>query len=72
MPIHRLLESHVFSPEEIAVIGMAFEAALDKLGLVGRDDPATEFVALKIIELAQQGVRDADELCERAVKALAW
>ena len=32
-------------PEDIAKMSVAFEAALDKLGLVDRSDPATHEVA---------------------------
>ena len=34
------------------------------------DDPATQIVALKIIELAQHGVRDAPTLSEMTLKEL--
>jgi hypothetical protein len=58
MPIYRLLRDHAFGPEEIKILGDAFEDALRTLRLVNRDDPATEIVAKKIIELAQRGERD--------------
>jgi len=51
MPIHRLLQNHVFDPDTIAVMVTAFEDALRELGLSDRADPATELVARKIIEL---------------------
>jgi len=34
------------------------------------DDPATRFVAEKVIELAQRGVRDPDTLRKMALKEL--
>jgi hypothetical protein len=49
MPIYRLLRGHAFGPEEIKILGDAFEDALRTLRLVNRDDPATEIVAKKII-----------------------
>ena len=58
MPIYRLLRDHAFEPEEIKILGDAFEEALRTLRLVNRDDPATQIVARKIIELAQRGERD--------------
>jgi hypothetical protein len=43
-------------------------AACDALHLKVGDDPATRFVAEKVIELAQRGVRDPDTLREMALK----
>jgi hypothetical protein len=71
MPIHRLLREHAFGPEEIRVLASAFERALRTLRLVDRTDPATEIVAKKIIELAQQGERDPERLCQRAVRSIS-
>ena len=71
MPIYRLLQNHAFGPDEINVLTTAFEEALRTLRLVDRSDPATEMVARKIIELAQQGERDPARLRERAVKSLS-
>ena len=55
MPIHRLLKNHSFGPDEIAILTSAFDDALRRLRLADQADPATEVVARKIIELAQQG-----------------
>jgi hypothetical protein len=71
MPIHRLLGVHAFGPDEIKVLSTAFDEALRALGLVDRSDPATEIVARRIIELAQQGERDPVLLCRRAVDSLS-
>jgi hypothetical protein len=71
MPLHRLLNNHVFGPDEINVLAAAFEGALKTLRLTDRSDPATEMVAKKIIDLAQQGVRDPERLRQMAVKALS-
>jgi hypothetical protein len=54
-----LERDHSFGPEDIAKMSAAFEAALGKLGLVDRSDPATHAVAKLIIEFAKQGQRDA-------------
>jgi hypothetical protein len=48
-----------------------FEAALGKLGLVDRSDPATHAVAKLIIEFAKQGQRDPERLCALALQRLA-
>jgi hypothetical protein len=58
VPIHRLLEREAFEPELIAIMGGVFEDVLQTLGLVDRQDPLTEMVAKKVIELAQTGERD--------------
>ena len=42
VPIRRLLENHVFGPEEITVLTTAFEDTLRALHLADRADPATE------------------------------
>jgi hypothetical protein len=71
MPIRRLLENHVFGPDEIRVLTAAFEDTLRTLRLVDRADPATEIIARKIIELAAQGERDPVRLRERAIQLLS-
>jgi len=71
VPIRRLLENHVFGPDEITVLTTAFEDTLRALGLADRADPATEIIAKKIIELAQQGERDPVRLRERAIQFLS-
>ena len=71
VPIRRLLENHVFGPDEITVLISAFEDTLRTLRLENRADPATEIIAKKIIELAQQGEHDPVRLRERAVQFLS-
>ncbi len=71
VPIRRLLENHVFGPDEITVLTTAFEDTLRTLRLADRADPATEIIAKKIIELAQQGERDPVRLRERAIQFLS-
>jgi hypothetical protein len=61
----------VFEPEAIAVMTTAFEETLHTLGLVDHTGLATEIVAKKIIELAQQGERDPIRLRDRAVQSLS-
>jgi hypothetical protein len=70
MPITRLLNGSAFSPADITILSTAFEDALRTLRLADRVDPATEIVAKKIIELAQQGERDPARLREGAIKSL--
>ena len=71
MPIQQLLKDQQhFGPEDIKVLSSAFEEALRELRLVDRTDPATQLVARRIIELAQQGERDPIRLRESAIKGI--
>jgi hypothetical protein len=68
VPIRPFLpESQSFDPEDIANMSAAFEAALGKLGLVDRSDPATTAVAKLIIEFAKAGHRDPESLAPLAM-----
>ena len=71
VPIHRLLQNHVFDPDTIAVMVTAFEDALHELRLTDRADPATELVARKVIELAERGERDPARLRDQVVRSLS-
>jgi|SRR6266576_4672208 len=71
LPIQMALqENNWFAPEDIAALTAAFEAALSKLALVERRDPMATSVAKLIIELAKNGERDADRLCDGALKII--
>jgi hypothetical protein len=61
MSVHQLFHKTAFSPEEIAVLVAAYERTLKKLALVDRD-PITRMIAKKIIELAERGVREPEQL----------
>jgi hypothetical protein len=61
VPIRPFLDrDDAFGPEDIAPMSNAFEAALAKLGLVDRSDPATMALAKLIIEFAKVGERDPE------------
>jgi len=68
--IYRLLQNSPLGPEEIAILTDAYERTLRALNLVDRNDPITQLIAGKIIELGQRGVRDAKKLTELAIKEL--
>jgi hypothetical protein len=70
MAIYRLLQNSPLGPEEISMLTDGYERTLKALNLVDRNDPITEMVAKKIIELGQRGVRDAQHLAELATKEL--
>lgn len=70
MAIYRILQNSPLSPEDIGRLVAAYEAALKALGLADRNDPLTELVARKIIEIGQTGVRDPVQISRLAVTDL--
>ena len=70
MPIIPFLANQAFEPEVVETMSAALVATCDALGLkIGDDDdPATRFVAEKVIELAQRGIRDPDMLRKMMLK----
>ena len=71
LPIRVLLHGDVwFAPEDIDQLTAAFELAFSKLRLSDRRDPLAVVLAKFIIELAKEGERDPDALCEGALKLL--
>jgi hypothetical protein len=70
MPINRLLKDGKVTPEEAQVLSRAFDLALRLLHLVDRNDPLSELVAKKIIEIGATGVRDPSKISTMAVKQL--
>lgn len=54
MPINRLLKNETVPPEELRRLKVAYEAALTALFLVDRNDPITELVARKVIDVGQR------------------
>jgi hypothetical protein len=70
MPINRIVKEAAFDPEEVQAIVAAYEAALARLGLKDRSDPAAEMVARKIVEIARGGERDPERLSGLVVQSL--
>jgi hypothetical protein len=70
MAIYRILQNSPLGPEEISLLVAAYEETLSALGLKNRGEPITEFVAKKIIEISQTGVRDPLELSKLVVRDL--
>jgi hypothetical protein len=70
MPITQFLDGFKFDPEAKRVMGVAFEMTRAALRLTDRDDPVIAIVAKKIIELAKEGERNPDLLCEWALNDL--
>jgi hypothetical protein len=71
MPITPFLRGQAFDPEAVKAMGIAFTDSCQALGLVERTDKLTELVADRIIELAQQGIRDAAALTAMVLKEFA-
>jgi hypothetical protein len=70
MAIYRILQNRPMGPEEISRLTAAYEQALRGIGLVDRDDPLSEMVAKKVIQIAQSGVRDPKDIAALAVMEL--
>src|SRR6058998_249646 len=71
MAINRLLQdAAVFGPDQIGPMAEAYENTLRTLGLVDRNDPVTEIVAKKIIDIAQTGERNPLRLAALTIEQL--
>jgi hypothetical protein len=68
--IYRLLQNSVFGPEEVARLATAYEQALKTLRLADRNDPVSELVARKIIDIARTGETDPVRISMLAIEAL--
>ena len=66
MPISLFLKGRRFDPEIKRIMGLAFEMA--RAGLQSPDDldRTTRRLAEKIVELAELGVTDPNQLCDYA------
>jgi hypothetical protein len=69
MSIVPFLSGQAFGPEITEAMGIAFDAVCRALAIDTTGVVQPRIVARKIIELAQMGVRDADELRDRALEA---
>lgn len=54
MTLNRLLKDTALPPDEVKRLNLAFQAALTSLFLVDRNDPITDIVARKVIEICQR------------------
>ncbi len=70
MAIYRLLQKSAFEPDDIKRMTTAYETALVQLELKDRNDPLTELIAKLIIEVAQTGETNADNICAIALSRL--
>jgi hypothetical protein len=67
MPITKFLDGFKFDPEARRVMNIAFEMTCAALRYTKRPNVAHEAVAKRIIELAKNGLRNPERLCERVL-----
>jgi hypothetical protein len=70
MAIYRLLQNSPMGPEEIKRLETAYEQTLRILCLNDRSDPLTEMIAKTIIEIAQTGVKDPEQISALTIEQL--
>ena len=70
MTIDRLLKDSKLTPKEIERLNRAYAFALRSLHLVDRDDPLTEMIAKKVVEIGADVELDPSEIAEIARKQL--
>jgi hypothetical protein len=69
MPIRYELRFEAFDPQDVEAISLAFEDALNELGLIDRTDPVVVVIAKRTIEFAKKGELDRFRLRELVVKS---
>lgn len=70
MPITPFLNGQKFDAETRRVLGVAFELVCVALRAEDGDDDVKQCIASHIIELASDGERNPDVLCERALELI--
>ena len=70
MPITAYLGNYRFDAETRRVLGVALELVCVALRVGDCDDDVKQRVTNKLIELASDGERNPDVLCERALKLI--
>jgi hypothetical protein len=70
MAIYRLLQNVPMGPEEIDRLTTAYEQTLKALSLKDRNDPLTEMIAKKIIEIGQTGVKEPAQISALVIEGL--
>ncbi|MBV8701349.1 hypothetical protein [Bradyrhizobium sp.] len=70
MPINRLLMDGKLAPGEAERLNRALKLVLGTLHLVDRNDPLTDLIAKKVIEVGASGVEDPKEISSIVIKQL--
>jgi hypothetical protein len=60
----------VFDPAMLTILGEAYDKALASLRYRGQPPIVRETIAVRIFELASEGERDPERLCDAALTAL--
>jgi hypothetical protein len=68
--IRQFVNGEAFEPETIQTMSQALSGACEALGLKLKDDAATRFLAMRIIDLAQTGEHDPKLLKAAAIEGL--
>jgi hypothetical protein len=58
-----------FDPEQVRVMGQAYDKALQALHDRGQPDIVMEVLAKRVIAIVETGLRDPDQICARALEA---
>src|SRR5207247_3776035 len=70
--VRPFFQGAAFDDDGTQVMGKAFDRASQTLHDNGQPDLVRQIIAKRIIEVARNGERDPDELCARALQALAF
>lgn len=70
MPLTRYLKEAVFEPKAIEIMNTAFAAVCQSLQLAHQDDPMTQIVARKVIDVARLGERNPKRIHDLVLLAL--
>jgi len=70
MAIYRLLRREVFEPDDIRLLATVYEDVLSAVRIVDRKGPLAEQIAKRVVQLAQAGERDPENLKDLALEAV--
>ena len=62
------LRGYSFDPEITKAMGTAYDRAREMLDDIGQPEVVQEVIAKRIIKVVQTGERDADRICQRAMR----
>lgn len=70
--MERLLLGSTMSPDQIGVMVRAYKKTLRALSLVDRNDPLTEQIAQRLIDIRKTGLRDSGQLAAVASRTFSF
>ena len=56
-----------FDPDDVTAVNKAYDLACQTLQNIGQPEVDREIIAIRILQAAENGERDTDKLCERAI-----